>query len=114
MDCRKHRSVKSPVRMAAVGTRPVKRNAVPLIFLLEVGEEESLVFLDRTAQRAAELIQIEFFGRSREEAARIEVGIAEELEDAIRGTGSIPTSWSPEQSDPRAFPTPPSSYRSGL
>ena len=38
-----------------------ERNAVPLHLGLVVEEEERLVLLDRTAERATELIQIELF-----------------------------------------------------
>ena len=53
---------------------------MPLHLSLIIGEEESLVFLQRAAQRASELIQIEFLRRGSEEAACVQVCIAEELE----------------------------------
>ena len=62
------------------GHQSCEGNSVPLILLLKIGKEESLIFLDRTAQRSPELIQIEFFGRAGKETPRIEIGIAEELE----------------------------------
>jgi hypothetical protein len=64
------------------GNHPRERNPVALVFLLHIGEEEGLVFLDGAAQRAAKLIEIELFGGRGEEAAGIQVGIAEELENA--------------------------------
>ena len=66
---------------------------MPLIFLLEIGKEENLVFLDRTAQRGTELVEIELLGSSGEEAARIQVGIAEELEYASVESDCFPISW---------------------
>ena len=59
-----------------------ERNPVPLILLLEIYKEKRLVLLDRATQREAELIEIEFFGDVGEEAAGVQIGIAEELEDA--------------------------------
>ncbi len=44
--------------------QPGERDAVPLHLGLVVEEEESLVLLDGPANRAAELIQIEFFASS--------------------------------------------------
>ena len=59
-----------------------ERNPVPLIFLFVIDEEEDLVLLDWAAERCAELIEIEFLGVGGEEAARIQIGVAEELEEA--------------------------------
>jgi hypothetical protein len=52
-----------------------------LVFLLKIAEEKSLVLFDRSAQREAELIEIEFFGARGEERTGIEIGIAQKLED---------------------------------
>ena len=77
--------------MAAEGTRPDKRNAVALPLRLIIGEEKRLVLLDRPAQRAAELIQIELLGVGGEETARIQIRITEEFETANRVTRWTPT-----------------------
>ena len=61
------------------GNQAREGNAVALVFLLAVQEEEGLVLADRTAKGAAELIEIEFFRGRGKEAARIEVGVAQEL-----------------------------------
>jgi hypothetical protein len=54
-------AVKSPPRMASEGTRPVKGNAVALIFLLAIDEEEGLVLANGPADGAAKLVQVELF-----------------------------------------------------
>ena len=53
---------------------------MPLSLCLIIHEEERLVLLDRAAERASKLIQIELFFRRSEEALRIELGVAEKLE----------------------------------
>ena len=63
------------------GNQAGKRNAVTLILLFEIGEEEQLVFFDGPADRAAKLVELNFSVYGREETARIQIGVAEKLED---------------------------------
>jgi len=56
-----------------------KRNAVAKAFGLVVDEEKSLVFLDRSTERAAKLIEIELLLEGSEIALGVELGIAKVL-----------------------------------
>ncbi len=82
--------VKSPLRIATARNQARERDSVALVLLLVVGEEECLVFANRAADRAAELIQIELFGVGSEEAARVQVRIAKKLEHRSRGIDCRP------------------------
>ena len=43
-----------------------------LIFLLVIGEEKHLVYLDRAVERGAKLVESKLFGGCGEEAARVQ------------------------------------------
>src|SRR5262249_7390636 len=61
----------------------------PLSLPLVVGEEKRLVLLDGTAQRGAELIQIELFLGCRKKAAGVQLRVAEKLKHrAVKLVGS--------------------------
>ena len=61
-----------------------------LKLILDIGKEKGLVFLDRSADRAAELIEVELFGIRGEKATRVEFSIAEEFEEAaVNGIGAV-------------------------
>ena len=68
---------------AALGQRrhsyQVGRNALHDLAILYGGEEEGLVFADGTAQSTAELVLVKIRSGLIEEAARVQVGVAEEL-----------------------------------
>ncbi len=53
---------------------------MPLSFCLIVNEEESFVLLNRAAERASELIEVELFLGKGEKAFCIELRVAEKLE----------------------------------
>src|SRR5262249_40013047 len=57
-----------------------KRDAVALHLGFIVDEEECLVFLDRSAQRAPELVKVEQLFNGREVAGRVQFGVPEKLE----------------------------------
>ncbi len=61
------------------GNQPLERSALALPLGLVVKEEESLVLLDGSADRAAKLVQVEFFLARSEVAAGVERSVAEEL-----------------------------------
>src|ERR1700722_5460218 len=66
-------------RHASGRNKTIERHPFTLHFGLIVNKEERLVLPNRAAQRTAKLVQIEFFHRGCEVAARIEIGVAEEL-----------------------------------
>ncbi len=60
-----------------------------LIFLLAIHEKKRLVLLDRPANRAAKLVQVELLRRGGKVALGIEIGIAHKLEErAVNVVGS--------------------------
>ena len=74
---------KSPARSAAVGTNvtmPGRRNARARALVR--AEEEELVFDDRPADSAAELVALQRVLFGREEVARVQGAVAQELERA--------------------------------
>ena len=58
-----------------------ERDAVALLLGFIVQEEERFVLLDRTSQRASELVEVEFFPRGREVTAGIKIRVSEVLEE---------------------------------
>jgi hypothetical protein len=60
--------------------RAYEGNAVPLPLTLVVGEKESLVLSNGPTQSSAELVEIELLPAGGKKAARVQLGIAEELE----------------------------------
>ena len=74
-------SVKSPASIFAVGTKLTVSGGFDLLDLpLVAAEEEQLVLEHRAAERPAELVALEAVARRREEVARVEVVVADELE----------------------------------
>jgi len=63
------------------GDKTGKDDAVALILLFSIDEEEGFVLANGAADGAAELIQIELFGGGGEEAFGVERGVAEEFKE---------------------------------
>ena len=71
-----------------------RRRIAPLDAALVAAEEEQLVLDDRRAQRAAELVAVQAVACRREDVARVEAVVSQELEQRRRASGSSRT-WSP-------------------
>ena len=59
----------------------IERDTPPLVAALVVDEEEGFVFYEGSAERPTVLVEIEFLARGCEKAARIELCVAEKLEE---------------------------------
>src|ERR1700682_5382134 len=71
------------------GDQPRKCDAVALIFLFAIEEEEGFIFANRSAERTSELVQVELFGRGRKKALGIQCSIAQKLEQrSVKGVGA--------------------------
>ena len=79
------------MRMAREGTRPVKGNRVALIFLFATStNKKGLVLANRSADRAAKLIEVEFFHGAGEVALGVEIGVAHKFQRATRECSLVP------------------------
>ena len=85
---------KSPVRIAREGIESCKDDAVELILLFAVDEEECLVLANRAADRASELVQVELLGLGPQSSSwhRVTV-LRKKFDREIRGRRSSRTWW---------------------